>query len=55
MYIIKNHREGISIECFGFVLFFILPGAFVALPSDAVNALSPFKRLRVSSLSGEIA
>uniref|UniRef100_A0A6A7FZI9 Membrane-bound transcription factor site-2 protease n=1 Tax=Hirondellea gigas TaxID=1518452 RepID=A0A6A7FZI9_9CRUS len=40
-------KEGVHVDGVGLLLVFILPGAFVMLPADAVAALHPYRRLKI--------
>lgn len=41
-------REDVHVNGFGFLLLFILPGAYVDVPTEEIRALSPFRQLKVS-------
>ncbi|XP_018025870.1 membrane-bound transcription factor site-2 protease [Hyalella azteca] len=40
-------KEGVNVDGVGLIVLFILPGAFVLLPSDAMKSLRPFPKLKI--------
>ena len=42
-------REDVHVNGFGFLLMFILPGAYVDVPTEEIRALTPFRQLKVTT------
>lgn len=42
-----NFSEQVPLITIGFLLWFIIPAAFVELPTSNVNSLSPWKQLKI--------
>ncbi|KAK3849413.1 hypothetical protein Pcinc_043834 [Petrolisthes cinctipes] len=40
-------KEDVHVNGFGFLLLFILPGAYVDVPTEDIRALSPFRQLKI--------
>ncbi|XP_037793191.1 membrane-bound transcription factor site-2 protease-like [Penaeus monodon] len=40
-------KEDVHVNGFGFVLMFILPGAFVDVPTEEIRTLTPFRQLKI--------